>query len=214
MDKNKEALGALERLWMKECTDGDIVTRRIRDDYAIIKSALTAPVPSSEHFDDQAVDFAAKAMKEKLAKKRAEGRGGWQYPDQCTPEFLSKLLREHIDKGDPVDVLNLAMMLFVRGDRISPAAPAPVDAEVQRVIEYWKEHRQVSLADVDILIRAATKPAVPREVVTVDDDVSAAYMVAALRDYKIQQGVFGDTAAQVILRYLKANGLRIVRGGE
>lgn len=71
------------------------------------------------HPDDIAVDRFAGAMKTKLAKKRAEGRGGWDRKDECSPEFLSQLLREHIGKGDPVDVGNLAMMLHQRGERIT-----------------------------------------------------------------------------------------------
>lgn len=76
------------------------------------------------HPDDAAVDRFAAAMKAKLAKKRAEGRSGWDDKAQCTGEFLSALLREHVDKGDPLDVGNLAMMLHQRGERISAPAVA------------------------------------------------------------------------------------------
>jgi hypothetical protein len=72
----------------------------------------------AEHPDDLAVDRFAAAMKAKLAKKRAEGRGGWERKDECSNGFLSQLLREHIAKGDPVDVGNLAMMIHQRGERI------------------------------------------------------------------------------------------------
>lgn len=73
------------------------------------------------HPDDVAVDEFAAVMKDKLAKKRAEGRGGWEDKSQCTAEFLSSLLREHVAKGDPVDVANLAMMLHQRGERVTVA---------------------------------------------------------------------------------------------
>lgn len=85
---------------------------------------LLASVPragQSQHPDDIAVDSFAVAMKAKLAKKRAEGRGGWSDKSQCTAEFLSQLLRGHVDKGDPVDVGKLAMMLHQRGEAIAPA---------------------------------------------------------------------------------------------
>jgi len=65
----------------------------------------------NQHFDDHAVDCFAKMMKAKLAKKRADGRGGWDDPEQCSVEFLSQLLHEHVAKGDPVDVANLCMMI-------------------------------------------------------------------------------------------------------
>jgi len=70
------------------------------------------------HPDDKAVDQFAAAMKTKLAKKRADGRGGWEGPT-CSQAFLSELLREHVGKGDPVDVGNLAMMLHQRGEAIA-----------------------------------------------------------------------------------------------
>ncbi len=57
-------------------------------------------------------------MKAKLAKKRAEGRGGWDDPEQCSAAYLSYLLIQHCFKGDPLDVGNFAMMLHQRGDRI------------------------------------------------------------------------------------------------
>jgi len=66
------------------------------------------------HSDDLAVDRFAVAMKAKLAKKRAEGRSGWDDPRQCSCEFLAELLLDHIPKGDPVDIANLAMMLHQR----------------------------------------------------------------------------------------------------
>ncbi|SOC43795.1 hypothetical protein SAMN05892877_111233 [Rhizobium subbaraonis] len=90
------------------------------------------------HPDALAVDRFADAMKAKMAKKRAEGRGGWQNRDECSGDFLSQLLRDHVEKGDPVDVGNLAMMLHQRGERIttSPASSGvegekcPICAEV------------------------------------------------------------------------------------
>lgn len=90
--------------------------------------ALPAGVGAT--WDDIAVDRFAYAMKAKLAKKRAEGRGGWDrkipapgidgrgFYYECPNSFLSTKLREHVDKGDPVDVANFAMMIHQRGERI------------------------------------------------------------------------------------------------
>lgn len=80
------------------------------------------PAPASlpeevRHTDDIAVDEFASAMKAKLALKRADGRGGWDNPEECHLEFLVSLLHGHIQKGDPVDVGNIAMMLWNRGVR-------------------------------------------------------------------------------------------------
>ena len=75
-----------------------------------------------QHPDDAAVDRFAASMKAKLAKSRAKGRSGWEDKSLCSAEYLSELLRGHVDKGDPVDVANFCMMLQQRGEGI--AAPA------------------------------------------------------------------------------------------
>lgn len=72
------------------------------------------------HFDNQAVSNFAYGMRIKLASKRLEGRGGWQDKERCSNEYLSRLLREHVEKGDPVDVANFCMMLDQRRERILP----------------------------------------------------------------------------------------------
>lgn len=61
------------------------------------------------HPDESAVDAFAEAMKEKLEAARAKGRDGWQ---GCTPDELSRMLREHVEKGDPRDVANFCMFLW------------------------------------------------------------------------------------------------------
>jgi hypothetical protein len=87
-------------------------------------AALATSKPVAEavkvkpHPDDIAVDRFAVAMKMKLADKRAQGYGGWDNPEDCSIAWLSELLRKHIDKGDPVDVGNFAMMIHQRGGSI------------------------------------------------------------------------------------------------
>ena len=69
------------------------------------------------HPDALAVDRFASAMKAKLARKRAEGRDGWDDPEQCHIDYLHQLLREQFqDRSviDPVDIANLAMMIHER----------------------------------------------------------------------------------------------------
>ncbi|AIJ45536.1 hypothetical protein O987_06965 [Comamonas testosteroni TK102] len=82
----------------------------------------TAAAP--QHSDDVAVDQLSAAMKAKLAKQRAKGYRGWD-DSECTREWLSNLLREHVDKGDPVDVANFCAFLSARGEGIAPAEDAP-----------------------------------------------------------------------------------------
>jgi len=64
--------------------------------------------------DDAAVDDFASSMKAKLAKKRGEGRGGWDDESQCEIGELAEMLIDHIPKGDPVDIANFCMMLHQR----------------------------------------------------------------------------------------------------
>lgn len=87
-------------------------TREIQD---IAEKTGHLPQP---HPDDLSVDSFAQVMKRKLAKKRGDGRSGWKDPKICSQEDLSSMLREHVEKGDPVDVANFAMMLHQRGERI------------------------------------------------------------------------------------------------
>jgi len=71
------------------------------------------------HPDDTAVDAFADAMKAKMADARAKGRGGWEDPAQCSSEDLSRMLRDHVEKGDPRDVANFCMMLHQRREAIA-----------------------------------------------------------------------------------------------
>lgn len=75
------------------------------------------------HPDDAAVDAFAVAMKEKMAAARGKGRGGWEDPAQCSADDLSRMLRDHVDKGDPRDVANFCMMLHQRGEAIASRQP-------------------------------------------------------------------------------------------
>lgn len=87
----------------------------------------TARAPQAEtdqHPDNKAVDRFAARMKWKLGQKRRQGRSGWQ--DRAwTPEMISQALREHVNKGDPLDVANYCMFLAARNEPITPA-PAPL----------------------------------------------------------------------------------------
>lgn len=102
-----------------ECEECEIIGPLLRQADAVLSA------PSTEvHPDDKAVDLFADAMKVKLTQKRKEGRGGWWDDAFCNNPELSAMLREHVDKGDPLDVGNLAMMLHQRGERIAQAPKA------------------------------------------------------------------------------------------
>jgi len=79
---------------------------------------------SKKHTDDLAVNRFAEAMKKKLSKKRKEGRSGWDDPEQCSIDFLIRLLHDHYQKGDVVDIANICMMLNQRGAKADWRLPA------------------------------------------------------------------------------------------
>ncbi|KVP71081.1 hypothetical protein WJ92_28030 [Burkholderia ubonensis] len=84
-------------------------------------SRVEQPAAAPIHSDDLAVDRFAVEMKSKLAAARAKGRGGWE---QCSPAALSRMLREHVKKGDPRDVANFCAFLWNLRAPIVAAAPA------------------------------------------------------------------------------------------
>ena len=108
-------------------TYSDLVKRlrhRIAHDTAVSPYSLMAEAATalrtqpSTHPDDEAVDRFAATMKAKLKWEREErGRAGWQ---AMSAEELSRLLFEHLPKGDPVDVANFCMMLSLNGQVIAP----------------------------------------------------------------------------------------------
>jgi hypothetical protein len=87
------------------------------------------------HPDDIAVDKFAAMMKEKLKRSREKGRGGWDKPEECKVEFLAELTVGHVEKGDPIDVANLCMMLVMRGVDNTALSQAMYE---RLMTEYWK----------------------------------------------------------------------------
>ncbi len=68
---------------------------------------------TDQEIDDFMVEFASVKMKDKMEQSRNKGRGGWHTP-KCSTETLRKMLQEHIEKGDMIDVMNIAGMILVR----------------------------------------------------------------------------------------------------
>lgn len=88
---------------------------------------------TDDHSDDFAVSEFATAMKEKLAKSREKGRGGWDDPKVCTTEQLADLFVGHLGKGNDgnfLDLANFCMMLHQRGD-----SPQELVEALQRVYQ-------------------------------------------------------------------------------
>lgn len=66
-----------------------------------------------EKADELLAEMVAHEMRKKLAQKREDGRRGWFGPN-CSNEELLSMLKEHVDKGDPIDIINLAGMMLAR----------------------------------------------------------------------------------------------------
>lgn len=67
----------------------------------------------SEQADALLVTKTAQIMTEKLSLSREKGRGGW-HSETCSNQRLRKMLLEHVEKGDPVDIIIFAAMIKVR----------------------------------------------------------------------------------------------------
>lgn len=79
---------------------------------------------SKPYPDDFLIDAFTPVLKMKLAKAAASGRSGWQ---DCSKEYLSLMLREHVEKGDPRDVANFCAMLWWHGYDIAPMTKVDVE---------------------------------------------------------------------------------------
>ena len=86
-----------------------------------------------ERMDNAAVEALSVKMKAKLADQRAKGYRGWN--NDCTQQHLSDLLRQCVDKGDPVDVANFCAFLQARCESIAPQAHA--DARDAGKLHFW-----------------------------------------------------------------------------
>lgn len=98
-----------------ECGSDGELTYEAKAHNRCLDEVARLNVAHVQHPDDDAVDRFAVAMKVKLAASREKGRHGWQ---NATGPHLSSLLHEHMFKGDPLDVGNLAMMLHQNGQAI------------------------------------------------------------------------------------------------
>lgn len=175
---------------------GRYLAEATRDCRAILRalSDLAARQPvGDQHPDDLAVDAFAAAMKAKMAEARAKGRGGWEDPAQCTAEDLSRMLRDHVEKGDPRDVANFCMMLHQRGEAI--VARQPVGEPVMFI-------NSAHLADVQIMpmVESMDEPnkMVPRNMagINVRDEYHDMPLYAAPPVQAVGLGQFREAVAE------------------
>ena len=99
--------------------DDVINTRTARKSELVQELMYRILSEKTEHPDDLAIDRFAEAMKAKMRRSREEKRrNGWQ---TASAAHLTYLMVEHLEKGDPVDVANFAMMLHQNGQRLNEA---------------------------------------------------------------------------------------------
>lgn len=116
-------------------------------------SPAQAAAPDAQP-DDAAVDRFAQAMKAKMAASREKGRSGWDDPAQCDVEYLADLLCQHLQKGDPVDVGNFAMMLHQRGaDR----------RLLSEAFAQWRDTPELAAAQPEAKAAPAKEPTLPTD---------------------------------------------------
>lgn len=120
--------------------DNDWHAQVARDCEELVIGLGILPTSPTPHPDDLAVDRAAASMKAKLAAARAKGRCGWE---TCPPDQLQQMLLDNISKGDPVDVLNFAMMLF----NLGAATTKPASATPTETSECWSVDQELFCYD-------------------------------------------------------------------
>jgi len=150
--------------------------RAMQTSLAFIKAAMNEEIDQQEvittppnHPDDEAAERFCAKMKYKLGLARQRGKSGWDDPN-WTPEMISQALREHVDKGDPVDVANYCMFLAARKEPIC-AAPQPDESELDGTVAAhpaWWRGFQAGMRDIkaqsaqDVMINM-TPPATARD---------------------------------------------------
>lgn len=141
---------ALEQCALYGADIGDSIAEAMKGAAAFLRRV---PGVAGQHPDDLSVDAFASVMKAKLEKKRGRLGDGWRGAD-CSAERLSRMLREHVEKGDPVDVANFAMMLHQRGEQITPPVRQPGrENEREELISYILQedlHNRLTPRLVDI----------------------------------------------------------------
>ena len=119
-------------------------------------AAAPQPAAQAQHPDDAAVEALAESMKRKLAEKRAQGRSGWD--TDCTQQRLSDLLRQHVEKGDVLDVANFCAFLFARGERVSAAQAQEQEDALRCAVGNCKFNGEVDKHSPNCANTAAPQP--------------------------------------------------------
>lgn len=110
----------LMQAWLDANMNRDEVEMKVCAAIEIAENSRAKVAPPIQHPDDAAIDKFALAMKQKMQKKRNEGRSKWDNKKEIPALQLQCLLFESTQKGDPIDVANYAMMLWHRDELTTP----------------------------------------------------------------------------------------------
>lgn len=106
----------------------------VREDMVMLRKLAARGVVERSYIEETAdmrlLDLSQRAMREKLRIARHKGRGGWWNDTECSIDHLRALLREHVEKGDMRDVMNLAAMVFVR--EVADAQPNTISTNTTK----------------------------------------------------------------------------------
>lgn len=82
--------------------------------------AVDASQSNSEEsvIDCRAVLQCALGMMGKMHEASEKGRSGWHDPQRCSLESLTHMFFRRIQKGDMIDVMNFAMMIWSRASQL------------------------------------------------------------------------------------------------
>lgn len=108
----------------KNSRPGDVLTYTLQHKDAKIEEQRVANGYASDagKFDTFVIDRMAQLLKQRLAEKRMEGKGGWQDKDDCSADVLRAGLQRHLDEtGDHLNAIAYLMMLHYRGDALGLA---------------------------------------------------------------------------------------------
>ena len=87
---------------------GNPIDEPVNDENHLTQQESSVVQEQEELLDELVDDFAA-LMKAKLFEKSRQGWNNWR---NCDADVFRKSLIEHIEKGDPIDVANIAFFLY------------------------------------------------------------------------------------------------------
>ena len=86
----------------------------VKEDMAGVRDAYLSSRKQERYADSRLVAYAQEAMTERLHIARNKGRHGWWDEKTCSIELLKNCLQDSITKGDMVDIMNFAAMIYAR----------------------------------------------------------------------------------------------------